>query len=258
MRFGFLILAVLFISCSSNKKDEINNPTLITYTVQNSFPHDRSAFIQGLVIHQGQLYESTGQENSWIGIVNIATGVAEKKVILDKKYFGEGITILNDKIYQLTWENRKGFVYDLKSFKKVNEFEYNSEGWGLTHDHSHLIMSDGTSRLYFMDTVDFAIRRTVEVTYQGKPVNALNELEFVNGFIYANVWQTNYIAKISPSTGVVSGFLDLTQLSTQARLLNSNADVLNGIAWHESTKSLLVTGKYWPYIYVLKISEPNL
>jgi len=257
MRFFYLALFIFLISCNPTKKDEIKNPNLIDYTLQRSFPHDKNTFIQGLVIHNGQLYESTGQENSWIGIVDIATGIPDKKVVLDKQYFGEGITILNNKIYQLTWEHRKGFVYDLTTFEKIKEFEYASEGWGITHDNSQLIMSDGTSKLYFLDTVNLTVTKTMEVVYENKPLNALNELEYVNGYIYANVWQTNYIAKISPSTGEAVGFLDLSPLAKQAELLNSRSDVLNGIAWHEGTKSLLVTGKYWPFIYVLKLKEQS-
>jgi glutamine cyclotransferase len=250
--FSFWLITV---SCTP-KKDSIQNPTFIDFKVQNTFPHDKEAFIQGLVIHNGQLYESTGQEDSWIGIVNIKTGMADKKIRLDKKYFGEGITILNNKIYQLTWQNRMGFVYDLKTYEKLQEFEYSSEGWGLTHNNIDLIMSDGTSTLYFRDTLSLKIKKEIHVTYNGKPVNALNELEYIDRFIFANVWRTNWIAKINPANGQVVGFLDLSKLVQQANLINPNADVLNGIAWHEGTQSMLVTGKNWPYIYVLKMNEP--
>lgn len=254
MRLFILLLLLTIISCGP-KKETITDPKLIEYSLVNSFPHDKKAFIQGFVIHEGQLYESTGQDSSWIGIVNIKTGIADKKVFLDNKYFGEGITILNNKIYQLTWENKKGFIYDLKSFKKVSEFSYNTQGWGLTHDSSNLIMSDGTSRLYLLDTLTLKPTKTLNVTYNGKPVNALNELEFINGYVYANIWQTNLIAKIDLKTGDVQGFLDLSKLAQQAKLINPNADVLNGLAWHKGTNSLLVTGKYWPFIYVLKLKE---
>ncbi|MBX2941242.1 MAG: glutaminyl-peptide cyclotransferase [Cyclobacteriaceae bacterium] len=254
-RFYPLCLILVLISCTK-KKEVIQNPTFINFKVQSTFPHDKEAFTQGLIIHNGELYESTGQEGSWIGIVNIKTGMADKKVILDNKYFGEGITILNNKIYQLTWKSKIGFVYDLHTFKKLNEFKYKTEGWGLTHDSTQLIMSDGTSSLYFRDTLSFEIKKELKVTYQGKPVNALNELEYIDGSIYANVWQTHWIAKINPVNGEVSGFLDLSKLVQQAQLLNAKADVLNGIAWHAGTKSMLVTGKYWPYIYVLKIEDP--
>ncbi len=254
IRFSPILFGLILISCTP-KKETIQSPTFINFKVQNTFPHDQEAFTEGLIIQNGQLYESTGQENSWIGIVNIKTGVADKKIILDKKYFGEGITILNNKVYQLTWKNKIAFVYDLHTFKKLNEFKYDTEGWGLTHDSTRLIMSDGTSTLYFRDTLSFEIKKELQVTYNGKPVNALNELEYIDGYIYANVWRSHWIAKISPENGEVSGFLDLSKLVQQANLINPNVDVLNGIAWHEGTKSMLVTGKYWPYIYVLKLSE---
>lgn len=250
----YSVLLLLFLFACTKPKETIHNPRFINYTLQSTFPHDQSAFTQGLVIHNGQLYESTGQENSWIGIVDIKTGIADKKVTLDKKYFGEGITIVNNKIYQLTWQNKKGFVYDLRTFQKLKEFDYATEGWGITHDQTQLIMSDGTSTLYFIDTLTLNQTKTIEVTYEGKPVNALNELEYINGYVFANIWRTNWIAKINPKTGIVEGFLDLTKLTQHALRINPNADVLNGIAWHEGTHTLLVTGKNWPNIYVLKIA----
>lgn len=255
--FTVIVAIVVLISCGSEKEsNSIQNPKLIDYKVVNSFPHDREAFIQGFVIHKGVLYESTGQDNSWIGIVDIKTGKADKKVTLDKQYFGEGITILNNKVYQLTWENKKGFVYDLESFDQLSDFTYNTEGWGITHNNQNLIMSDGTSTLHLLDTATLKIVKDIDVTYEGKPVNALNELEFIDGFVFANVWRTSLIAKIDINTGKAAGFLDLSPLVKQAMQLNPNADVLNGIAWHEGTQSLLVTGKLWPYIYVLKIQQP--
>lgn len=249
----FLITISFLTSCTSKKeeKQDVKSNT-IAYTLQRTLPHDLKAFTQGFVIHKGQLFESTGQQNSWIGIVNINTGVADKKVELPPTYFGEGITILNNKIYQLTWQDSTGFVYDLATFKKIKEFTYTTEGWGLTHDDTNLIMSDGTDQLYFMDTTTLAVLKSLKVTYEGKPLTSLNELEYVNGFIYANVWQTNLIAKIDSKTGEAQGFLDLASLAQQAGMINPNQDVLNGIAWHEATQSFLVTGKYWPVIFVLK------
>ncbi|HRK55721.1 MAG TPA: glutaminyl-peptide cyclotransferase [Cyclobacteriaceae bacterium] len=250
----FFSFWLLLISCTP-KKETIQNPTFIDFKVQNTFPHDKRAFTQGLLIHNGQLYESTGQDDSWIGIVNIQTGVADKKIKLDKKYFGEGITILNNKIYQLTWKDRIAFVYDLNTYEKLQEFKYLTEGWGLTQDSTQLIMSDGTSTLYFRDTLTFDIKKELQVTFNNKPVNFLNELEYINGYIYANVWRTHWIAKINPSDGVIVGFLDLSKLVQQAALINPNSDVLNGVAWHGATQSMLVTGKNWPYIYVLKMND---
>ncbi len=251
--FFCLILAA---GCKGKKEEKsADETTYISYTVQRSLPHDVKAFTQGFTIHKGQLYESTGQNTSWIGVVDIKTGVAERKIELPAQFFGEGITILNNKIYQLTWQNNIGFVYDLTTFKKLKEFNYSNEGWGLTHNNQQLIMSDGTDKLHFLDTLTLSITKSLNVSYNGKPVTALNELEYMDGFIYANVWQTNLLAKIDVTTGNVEGFLDLAPLTRQAAMINPNQDVLNGIAWHEGTKSLLVTGKYWPLIYVLKIEK---
>lgn len=251
--------AVIAIGCSSGKTEKKETPgDVILYSLQRTFPHDTKAFTQGLVVHNGQLFESTGQENqSWVGVVDINTGLSEKKATLASRFFGEGITILNNKLYQLTWKDKTGFVYDLASFKKLREFSYTTEGWGLTHNNEHLIMSDGSENLYFLDTVNFSVAKKLKVTYQGDPVKMLNELEFVEGFIFANVWQTNSIAKIDVSTGNVVGFMDLGPLASQAALVNPQQDVLNGIAWHAGSKTLLVTGKYWPYLYVLKLTQPS-
>ena len=258
IRYFSLCLLVSLACCTSpSKKETIEGPALIPFKVRNTFPHDKQAFTEGLEIHNGQLYESTGQENSWIGRVNINTGISDKMVVLDKKYFGEGITIINNKVYQLTWKSKVCFMYDLQTFRKVNEFHYGTEGWGMAHDSTRLIMSDGTSTLYFRDTLTFGIKKKLQVKYQGKPVNNLNELEYMDGFIYANVWRTNWIARIDPTNGEVAGFMDLSPLVRQTQLLSPQADVLNGMAWHEGTRSLLVTGKYWPYIYVLKMEGPG-
>lgn len=243
-------------SCETGKKEEAVTPAL-EYSVKSTMPHDPTAFTQGLVIHQGHLYESTGQEgSSWIGIVDINTGSAARKAELSATYFGEGITILNNKVYQLTWKNSKGFIYDLKTFKQTGTFSYTGEGWGLTHDNKNLIMSNGSSRLTFLDTVTLKPVKTLEVYDARGSVPLLNELEYADGFIYANVWQSSRIAKIDPADGKVLGYLDLTLLRDQAVGRNPGADVLNGIAWHEGTRSFLVTGKYWPGIYVIQIREP--
>ena len=204
---------------------------MVEYSVRSTMPHDVSAFTQGLVIHNGQLYESTGQEgSSWIGLVDVTTGVADRKVTLEPAYFGEGITILNNKIYQLTWKNKLGFVYDLKSFKRVAEFSVPGEGWGITHDGHHLIMSDGSSRLTYLDTLNLKPVKYLDVSDSRGSVPLLNELEFAEGNIYANIWQTSRIARIDPSTGEVNGYLDLTLLRDQSVSRNPGAGVLNGIA----------------------------
>jgi glutamine cyclotransferase len=253
------ILVILFLTlagCSGSKKESRTEQSdLIPYTLQRTWPHDVKAFTQGLVIHEGQLYESTGESDSWIGIVNVTTGIADKKVDHKGKFFGEGITILNNKLYHITWKSRTGFVYKLPEFSTVKTFSYDTEGWGLTHDGTHLIMSDGSDKLYFRDSLTLDVVRTLKVTYKGEPLRELNELEYIDGHVFANIWQTNRIARINPSTGVVTHFLDLSQLATQARVINNQVDVLNGIAWHPESKLLLVTGKYWPLIYILKLGE---
>lgn len=263
MRPGYRLLAVVTLalaSCAPTKeKKTVVDALKINYSIRSVWPHDTEAFTQGLVIHKGELYESTGQfGTSWIGLVDVATGKLDKKVILDQKYFGEGIDILNNKVYQLTWQEHTGFVYNLKDFKKIKEWTYKSEGWGLTNDGTHIIMSDGSDKLHFLDTVTLDIAKTVSVTDEdNNPVKNLNELEYIDGFVFANVWQTNKIMKIDPSSGKVVGRLDLTQLYNDARKANPRMDVLNGIAWHPGTQSLLVTGKHWPHIYILKIDSPK-
>lgn len=262
IRTGYGLVAVaalVMVSCGSPKKKKPEVDALkINYSIRSVWPHDTEAFTQGLVIHNGQLYESTGQPGtSWIGLVDVATGKLDKKVILDNRYFGEGIDILNNKVYQLTWQEHTGFVYNLKDFKKIKEWTYKSEGWGLTNDDSNIIMSDGTNQLHFLDTASLEIQKSISVTDEQGPVKNLNELEFIDGYVYANVWQTNLIVKIDPASGKVVGRLDLTQLYKDARKANPRMDVLNGIAWHPETQSFLVTGKHWPHIYILKIDNPK-
>ena len=253
-RLSALLIPIwLVCSCEQKQQETVSVPD-IAYSVHSSLPHDVTAFTQGLVIEDGQLYESTGQEGaSWIGIVDVSTGIADKKVRLGAAYFGEGITILGGKIYQLTWRNKTGFVYDLRTFQQLRTFTYSTEGWGLSHDGTNLIMSDGSSRLYFLDTATLKIVRTLEVTDNMGPVNNLNELEVVDSVVYANIWQTPKIARIDLASGNVTGYMDISLINDQAVSRNPNADVLNGIAWHPGTKSLLVTGKYWPNIFVLKL-----
>jgi glutaminyl-peptide cyclotransferase len=253
------LAAVLLIACTPPKEKRTTeaDPLKINYTIRSVWPHDTEAFTQGLLIHNGELYESTGQPGtSWIGLVDVATGKLDKKVILDSKYFGEGIDILNNKVYQLTWQSHVGFVYDLKTFNKIKEWNYKTEGWGLTNDGKNIIMSDGSSQLHFLDTTSLEIARSINVTDENGPVKQLNELEYIDGFVFANVWQTNRIMKIDPTSGKVVGRLDLTQLYNDARKANPRMDVLNGIAWHPGTQSFLVTGKHWPHIYILKLEAP--
>lgn len=256
MRVLHIILAgSLLWSCAASNEKQIRESSQIQFTLQRTLPHDPLAFTQGLLIHEGELYESTGQDSSWIGVVDITTGKAQRKVVLDKKYFGEGLAILNNKAYQLTWQNKVGFIYKLPSFEKLGAFSYEGEGWGLTTDGTNLIMSDGTDKIRFLDTVSLKTIQTLNVKHNGNPVTELNELEYADGQLYANIWRTDLIARIDPKTGEITGFLDLGDLARQARSVNPKADVLNGIAWHPATQTMLVTGKNFPYLFILKLKN---
>jgi glutaminyl-peptide cyclotransferase len=230
---------------------------LIGVSVGKYLPHDSTLFTEGLLFHNGQLFESTGspaelvQTESLVGITDLNTGKFETKIKLDKsKYFGEGIVFLKGKLYQLTYENKIAFVYDAKTFKQVGTFNYpNKEGWGLTTDGTDIIMSDGTDALSFINPDDFKARRVLKVTEAGQPLDKLNELEYINGSIYANIWTTNYIVKIDPATGKVTGKLDLGSIVMDAKNKNPLADVLNGIAYDSTSKKIYVTGKLWTNIY---------
>jgi glutamine cyclotransferase len=251
-RIALGLTLLLFAACT--QKEKKNNPDdLIEFTLIKGFPHDVTAFTQGLLIENGKLYESTGQKGSWIAEVDLATGTQNKKVILDDKYFGEGITILNNKIYQLTWRSHEGFVYDSRTFTKLKDFTYTHEGWGITHNNKHLIVSDGTDVLHFLDTVTLKDDHLIHVTDQGTSVDQLNELEFIDGFVYANQWQTAFILKIDPTSGKVVGRIDLSSLGEEVRKFNGSFDVLNGIAYEKKSKMLLVTGKLWPVLFALKL-----
>lgn len=253
MKRIFFLGFILLVSCSAKKNESTSLVKAISYQVVNSFPHDVTAFTEGLLIHDGLLYESTGEKESWIGTVDIKTGQTTKKVLLDPKYFGEGMTIINNKVYYLTWKHHTGFIYDFKSFKEIGQFNYDTEGWGMTNDGKNIIMSDGTDKIYFLDTLTMKPAKTLSVTQDGTPLKGINELEYVDGSLYANVWRTSTVVKIDLNTGNVTGILDLSPLTKQARELKPGVDVLNGIAWHPKTRLMLVTGKYWNYIYVLKL-----
>ena len=245
---------------ATDKTQENNTPPLINYSVIGALPHDTSSFTEGLLVHEGQIFESTGTEpdmpenrHSLFGAVDRATGKINKKAELDRnKYFGEGISFLNGKVYQLTWQTRTGFIYDAKTFKKLGEFSYNTEGWGMTTDGKSLIVSDGTSNINFIDPNNFKLLRILGVTDNNGPVGNINELELINGYLYANQWQTNYILKIDTASGKVVGKLDLTSLVTEARNKYPESDSLNGIAYDPVTGKIYVTGKLWPNIYEIK------
>lgn len=230
------------------------DPLRISYSVINSLPHEPEAFTEGLTIHNNKLLESTGQNGkSWVAEVNPATGEHDKKVILDNRYFGEGMTVLNNKLYYLTWQTKVGFIYDATTYKQIGEFTYDTEGWGLTHDNQNLIMSAGTDKLYFLDTTTLKVVRTLPVKDGNTPIKNLNELEYVNGFIFANVYETPTIVKIDPSNGKVVGRLDLSVQVDEIRRTFPGALELNGIAYDKNSNALLVTGKHWPRSFLISL-----
>lgn len=223
------------------------------YEVANVYPHDPDAFTQGLIWRDGEFYEGTGLHGrSSLRRVALESGEVLQSVSLPEQYFGEGITLLGDKIYQLTWQSNVGFIYDSESFEVLEEFSYPTEGWGITHDGTQLIMSDGTSTLYFWDPETLETVGQVTVTHEGQPVERLNELEYVDGLVYANVWQTDWILMIDPASGEVQGVIDLSGLlSEDAR--TGNEDVLNGIAYDPEGERLFVTGKLWPQLFEIEL-----
>ena len=225
------------------------------YQIVNIWPHDSNAFTQGLILTNGQLLESTGQEGrSSLRRVELQTGKILNKVDVPEPYFAEGIALLNGKIYQLTWQHQLGFIYDAQSFQKLGQFNYTGEGWGLTTDGQSLILSDGSNHIRFLDPASFAVKKTITVVDNTTPIRELNELEFVQGEIYANVWHDNRIATIDPQTGRVTSWIDLAGL-IPAGELNDPEAVLNGIAYDEPNKKLYVTGKLWPRLFEIKIKR---
>ncbi len=230
-------------------------PEKYTYQIVNTYPHSKKHYTQGLLFNNDVLYESTGEYGtSGIFKINYLTGQIERSVMLDKKYFGEGITILNDKIYQLTYKNKKGFVYQLSDFALIDTFQFQSqEGWGLTNDGTNLIMSDGTHVLTWINPDNFTVVKTVQIANNKGIVNYLNELEFINGIIYANVYTTDLIVQIDPETGKVLAEINLSGILNMYKSGSETVDYLNGIAFNEKTKNLFVTGKYWPKLFEIKL-----
>jgi glutamine cyclotransferase len=221
------------------------------FTVVNSYPHDPTAYTQGLEYRDGFLYEGTGlQARSAIRRVELETGKVVQELKINPGYFGEGITVTAGKLFELTWKDKTGFVYDAKTFKLIRNFSYFGEGWGLTHDQTDLIMSDGTNALRFLETTRFSERRRVKVMDAGAAIPNLNELEMIKGEIWANVWQTDYIARISPKDGHVLGWVNLKGLLPAG---GGKADVLNGIAYDSAKDRIFVTGKLWPKLFEIKL-----
>lgn len=229
-------------------------PPIASYEVLNTYPHDPNAFTQGLIYEDGWLYEGTGLNGrSTLRKVVLETGEVVQSIDLDSQHFGEGITSFGDRIYQLTWQSQIGFIYDKATFEQVGTFSYLTEGWGLTHDGTHLIMSDGSATIFFLDPETLTTVRTITVTDPNGPVMRLNELEYVEGEIYANIWQTDVIVRISPTTGDVLGWISLSGLLSEQDRQEHQVDVLNGIAYDPVNKRLFVTGKLWPKLFEIRI-----
>ena len=242
----FLIVPVLVLTSDHLQAE----PPVYGYQVVHSHPHDTSAFTQGLVLVDGRLYESTGlYGSSSLREVDLTTGTVLRKVDVPSQYFAEGMTIFQGKVIQLTWQSQIGFIYDPATFNQIGQFFYSGEGWGLTHDDRYLIMSDGTNRIRFLDPASFQVVRSIDVFNEGSPLTSINELEYINGEIYANIWRTNWIVRIDPASGAVTGWIDLTGLLPSG----TSADVLNGIAYEPASGHLLVTGKLWPWLFEISV-----
>jgi glutaminyl-peptide cyclotransferase len=225
------------------------------YEVVNTYPHDARAFTQGLIYDDGAFIESTGLEGqSTLRRVELQTGRVLQRVDVPRYFFAEGMTLFGGKIYQLTWKGAKGFIYDPKTFQKTGEFPYAGEGWGLTHDADSLILSDGTNQIRFLDPNTYQVRRTINVMDGNRPILEINELEYVRGEIYANIWHEDRIARVDPSSGRVVGWIDLSGLLKPGEAGDEEA-VLNGIAYDEAGDRLFVTGKLWPKIFEIKLKQ---
>ncbi|MFN0729840.1 glutaminyl-peptide cyclotransferase [Polaribacter gochangensis] len=260
--------AVTALAFYPEKTKKINNsievlsnvePSIYSYKLINTYPHDKTAYTQGLEFHNGFLYETTGKHGkSVLRKVELKTGKVLQEVSLDAKYFGEGMTIFNDEIFWLTWKARKGFVYDLETFNQKSEFSYtwSNEGWGLTNDGTHLIKSDGTHKIWFLDPATQKEMKSIQVYTNKYSLKELNEIEYINGKIYANKWQQNSIVIIDAKTGIVEGVANLSGLKKEIEKIQTLAnqdEVLNGIAFDKETGRIFVTGKHWGKLFEIEL-----
>ncbi len=227
------------------------------FEVVRSFPHDRRAFTQGLAFHNGELLESTGRYPSTVRRVRLEDGEVLQRRELDHTHFGEGLTEIDGRVVTVTWTSGKAFVWNTDDLSLISEHTYPGEGWGLTDDGARLILSDGTPTLRFLDPVTLAETGRVTVTLDGHPINRINELEWIQGEVFANLWQTDYILRIDPATGVVTGVIDLTELMPDRSGLDPTDAVLNGIAWDAEGRRLFVTGKNWPTLFEIRLTGPR-
>jgi glutamine cyclotransferase len=248
-----VVLSLIGLGVAYVSQKQSNTVTyLYTYRIVNAYPHDKTAFTQGLAFENGMIYEGTGlYGHSSLRETDLETGKVLNVRELPSEIFGEGITICGNRLVQITWKNHLGFVYDKETFDMIGEFSYLTEGWGITFDGIRLIMSDGSSTLYFLDAETLKETGRIEVQGNGAPVTSLNELEYIRGEIYANVWMTNRIAIISPETGRVVGWIDLEGLLSPEQ--QKDADVLNGIAYDRVDDRIFVTGKLWPTLFEIDL-----
>ncbi len=265
-----VILISLLTACNNNTGADKNElptnivPAVLNYTITNVYPHNTGSYTEGLEWHDNAIYESTGDPDykgkSKLAKIDLLTGKDIQKITLAKEYFGEGMTVLNGKIYQLTYKEYKCFVYDFATFKKLKEFNYTGQGWGMTNDGKYLIMDDGSNNLYYRDPVNFQVVKVVGVADNNGPLASINELEYVDGFIYANVYTTNTIVKIDPATGKVVAKADFSYVLNKyapgaiSDEDQANAAVLNGIAYDSAGKRFFITGKYWPKLFEVKFN----
>lgn len=253
---------ILFVACNNGGKPEEtynqdkNSVPLINFAVTKTYPHDTTSFTEGLLVQEGLIYESTGSPDdmpktrSLFGPVDTSTGAINKKVEIAREYFGEGICFLGGKVYQLTYKHKKGFIYNAKNFKQLGEFGLPvNEGWGMTTDGSHLIISDGTNNITWINPFDFKTVKTIAVSYENKPMMKINELEYINHSIYANVYGTSTIIKIDPENGKIIARLELGSLVVEAASRYPGSMEMNGIAYDSAKQKVYVTGKMWPIIY---------
>lgn len=274
MKQFFIVVSTVgfLVSCRNGQQEEktvlpantIKEPAVLSYNIVNVYPHNTGSYTEGLEWHNGFLYESTGDTKklgvSKLARIDLPTGNDLQQIQLGKAYFGEGMTVLNGKIYQLTYQEGKCFVYDFNTFKKIKEFTYSGEGWGMTNDGKYLIMDNGSNQLYYRDPETFQVVKSVGVFDNNGPVAGINELEYVDGFIYANIWLTNYIVKIDPASGNVIGKADFSYVLNKYAPgaipdeSQSTDEVFNGIAYDPVGKRFFVTGKHWPKLFEVKFN----
>ena len=266
-KYSAILGLVILAACNGGDKTVIEDDSIkpkpipaINYTVVAEYPHDTSAYTQGLEFYNGKLYEATGDyKTSSLRITDYKTGKVEKKHMMGTdSIFGEGITIFKNKIYQLTWESNIVYVYDANNIDKpIKTFTWPYEGWGITNNGTDLIISDGSSKLFFVNADDFRLKSTISVTENEDPVERLNELEYIDGFVYANIWQKDIIVKIDPTSGFIIAKMDLKDFDKKFfadKIVPERTDVLNGIAYDSATKKFLITGKRWPKMFELKFN----